>query len=131
MFFSLTFKSNSIWYSVRPSAPHQVMGILCMQLLLHFYTDSFETLHGLKNVHIYLDIILKLFLSLFSQTQLSHFSSKTEKILSILCMQLLLQFYFDSFETLQVFRSWSEDVHIIRLFLSLFQKMNLVIFQLN
>ena len=27
-------------------------------------------------------------------------------------MQLLLQFYFDSFETLQEFRSWSADVHI-------------------
>ena len=28
-------------------------------------------------------------------------------------MDLLLQFYFDSFETLLVFRSWSENVHII------------------
>ena len=31
----------------------------------------------------------------------------------ILCMELLLQFFSDCFETLQVFRSWSEDVHIV------------------
>ena len=30
-----------------------------------------------------------------------------------LCMHLLLQFNSDSFETLQVFRLWSEDVHIV------------------
>ena len=35
------------------------------------------------------------------------------KVVGILCMQLLLQFYANSFETLQVFRSWSEDVHIV------------------
>ena len=34
-------------------------------------------------------------------------------IKGILCWQLLLQFYADSFETLQVFRSWSEDVHLV------------------
>ena len=31
----------------------------------------------------------------------------------ILCMHLRLQFYADSFETLQMFSSWSEDVHIV------------------
>ena len=30
-----------------------------------------------------------------------------------LCAQLLLQFYADSFETLQMFLSWSEDMHVV------------------
>ena len=30
-----------------------------------------------------------------------------------LCAQLLLQFYVDPFETLPVFLSWSEDVHVV------------------
>ena len=34
-------------------------------------------------------------------------------ILGILCMHLLLHFYVDPFDTLQMFRSWSEDVHIV------------------
>ena len=35
------------------------------------------------------------------------------QVVGTLCMQLLQQFYNDSFETLQVFREWSEDVHIV------------------
>ena len=35
------------------------------------------------------------------------------QVVGTLCMQLLLQFYSDSFENLQVFRTWSEDVHIV------------------
>ena len=35
------------------------------------------------------------------------------KKIGILCMELLLQFYSDCFETLQVVRSWYEDVHIV------------------
>ena len=35
------------------------------------------------------------------------------QVVGIMCMQLLLQYYADSFETLQVLRSWSEDVHIV------------------
>ena len=47
-------------------------------------------------------------------------------------MHLLLQFYADSFETIQVFRSWFEDVHIVWILSSdcfdlFFHKMNLVI----
>ena len=30
-------------------------------------------------------------------------------------MQLILPFYADAEETLQVFRLWSEDVHIVRI----------------
>ena len=44
-----------------------------------------------------------------------------------LCMELLLQFYSDCFETLNLFGSWSEDVHIVwtkssDYFLSLFSQ---------
>ena len=35
------------------------------------------------------------------------------QVVGTLCMQLLLQFYFDSFDTLKVFSSWSKDVHIV------------------
>ena len=40
-------------------------------------------------------------------------------------MQLLLQFYAHSFETVSVFRSWSEEDIILRLFLSPFFKLEL------
>ena len=33
--------------------------------------------------------------------------------LGVLWAQLLLQFYTDSFETLHVFSSWYEDVHVV------------------
>ena len=42
-----------------------------------------------------------------------HFYDQSELIQGILFWQLLLQFYVYSFEILQVFRSWFEDVHII------------------
>ena len=35
------------------------------------------------------------------------------KVLCTLCAQLLLQLYADSFETLQMFLSWSEDMHVV------------------
>ena len=35
------------------------------------------------------------------------------RILCTLCAQLLLQFYADSFETLQMFSSRSEDMHVV------------------
>ena len=35
------------------------------------------------------------------------------KVLCTLCAQLLLQFYADSFETLQMLLSWSEDMHVV------------------
>ena len=35
------------------------------------------------------------------------------QVVGTLGMQLLLQFNSDSFETLHVLRSWSEDVHIV------------------
>ena len=35
------------------------------------------------------------------------------KVLCTLCAQLLLQFYADSFETLQRFLSWSENMHVV------------------
>ena len=50
------------------------------------------------------------------------------KVVGILCAQLLLQFYADSFETLQMFLSWSEDMHMVGI---LFRKLNFVIFWVN
>ena len=35
------------------------------------------------------------------------------KVVGTLCAQLLLQFYADSFEILQMFLSWSEDMHMV------------------
>ena len=51
-----------------------------------------------------------------------------------LCAHLLLQFYFNSFETSQVFCTWSEDMHVHWInpqiiFYHFFCKLNLVIFQ--
>ena len=40
-------------------------------------------------------------------------SFRPPKVLCTLCAQLLLQFYADLFETLQMFLSWSEDMHVI------------------
>ena len=40
-------------------------------------------------------------------------SFRPPKVLCTLCTQLLLQFYADSFETLQMFLSWSEIMHVV------------------
>ena len=67
----------------------------------------------------YLEHVLKIYilfgycLSLFSQFELSHFYGQSEWIQGILCWQLPLQCFADSFETLRMFRSWSEDAHIV------------------
>ena len=85
-----------------------------MQLILQFYADSIETSHVLRpwseDVHIF--VYNSHFCPFFHKMNLVIFPSQNEWILGILCTQLLLQFYADSFETLQVFSSWSEDVHI-------------------
>ena len=54
-----------------------------------------------------------IFFLLFSQNEHSHICGQRELILGILCMRLLLQFYADFFDTLQISRPWSEGVHII------------------
>ena len=38
---------------------------------------------------------------------------QSEWIVGTLCAHLLLQFYIDSFETSQVFWTWSEDLHVV------------------
>ena len=43
----IVFSIPSFHPSVRPSVPLQVVGILCMQLLLQFYANFYETLHDL------------------------------------------------------------------------------------
>ena len=56
--------------SARPSVLLQVVGTLCMQLLLQFYSDFSETLQGLRMVRrcaYCLDIILRLCFVTFSQ----------------------------------------------------------------
>ena len=40
-------------------------------------------------------------------------SFRPPNVVGTLCAQLLLQFYADSFETLQMFLSWSEDMHVV------------------
>ena len=57
-------------------------------------------------------------------------SFRPPKVLCTLCAQLLLQFYADLFETLQMFLSWSEDMHVLWIlscdyFLSLFLQFEL------
>ena len=46
------------------------------------------------------------------------FYYQSEKIVGTLCAQLLLQFYIDSFETSQVFCTWSEDMHVVWIYSS-------------
>ena len=80
------------------------VGTLCAQLLLQFHANSFKTLHVLwawsEDMHVVW--ILDYVLSFFSQFELSHFFGHfSEWIEGTLCAQLLLQFYTDTFETLQ------------------------------
>ena len=67
--------------------------------------------HGLKMCLLFGHNPQIIFLSPISQMNIVIFVAKM-KILGM-CMHLLLQFYADSFDTLQVFRSWAEDVHIL------------------
>ena len=46
------------------------------------------------------------------------FYYQSERIVGTLCAQLLLQFYIDSFETSQVFCTWSEDMHVLWIYSS-------------
>ena len=53
---------------------------------------------------------------LFEEKQRRHsicLHSVPPQAAGVFCMELLLQFKSDCFETLQVFRSWSKDMHIV------------------
>ena len=50
--------------------------------------------------------------------------------MGILCTQLLLQFYVNRFQTLQVFLSWSEDMHVVWIYSS-DQFFSLLIFHIS
>ena len=50
---------------------------------------------------------------LFSTTKICHFSASQMQWVGTLWVKLLRQFYFELFETLQTFCSWSEDVHVV------------------
>ena len=79
-----------------PASPLQVVVILCMQLLLQFYTDSIEIFTG-----VYVIKINILFLSLFSQISLIViFLAKMNRYQVSCVCNPLLQYYADSFETL-------------------------------
>ena len=88
------------------------MDILCTELL-QLYSDSFETLQVFRpwfeDVQ-YLDIIHRLVLLLFSQNVLSHFFPPKVNRYSVSFM--LLSFYSKYFETLQMFWSTAEYVHM-------------------
>ena len=60
-----------------------------------------------------LDIIVRLFLLLFPHCELSHFTPQYINSGYLLWAQLLLQFCTDRFETLHMFSSWYEDVHVV------------------
>ena len=49
----------------------------------------------------------------FSTTKICHFSASQMQWVGTFWVKLLLQFYFELFETLQTFCSWSEDVHVV------------------
>ena len=50
-------------HSVGPSISLQVVGTLCMQLLLQFYADSFETLQVLGTNNVLFSVLQLLFFS--------------------------------------------------------------------
>ena len=84
-----------------------------MHLLLQFFSDSFELYrcfgHGLEMCILFGHNPQNIYCYFFYKKNF-HFCGQSESILGTLRMHLLLQFYF---ETLQVFMSWSEDVHIV------------------
>ena len=46
--------------------------------------------------------------------RLSAFASfRPPNVVGTLCAQLLLQFYADSFETVQMYLSWSDKMHVV------------------
>ena len=109
-------KRGDIVFCFPSFCPLQVVGTLFMQLLLQFYLDSFETLQVFRswseNVHI-VWIYLQISCHFFHKMNLVIFPAEVNRYICILCMQLLLQFYSDSFETWQAFRYWSENTHIV------------------
>ena len=112
---------HSIWLSILPSncpsVPLQVVSTFCMQLLYSLtalYLKLYRCLgHGLKMC------ILSGY-TCNPQLISCHFFHKMNSVIFLadvidtgylVYVTLLLQFYFDSFETLLVFRSLSENVH--------------------
>ena len=89
-----------------------------MQLLLQFYTDCFETLHVFsswyEDVYVVWVKLLEHFLLLFPHCELIViFHPQYIDNGYLLLTQLLLQFCTDRFETLHMFSSWYEDVHVV------------------
>ena len=114
-------KRRDIVFGIPSFRPPNIVGTLCAQLLLQFYADSFETsqmfLSWSEDMHVvwryYPEIIFCHFFRNLNLVIFRRFYSQSEKIVGTLCAQLLLQFYIDSFETSQVFCTWSEDMHVV------------------
>ena len=117
---------HSVLPSVLPSfRPPNIVGTLCAQLLLQFYADPLKLYrcfsHGLKICMwfgYYPEIIFCHFFRNLNLVIFRRFYYQSEKIVGTLCAQLLLQFYIDSFETSQVFCTWSEDMHVVWIYSS-------------
>ena len=80
---------------------------------------------GLPTYHFFRKLNLAIFLAFYYQS---------EWIVGTLCAHLLLQFNIDSFETSQVFLTWSEHINVVWIYSSdyfyhFFCKLNSVIFQ--
>ena len=113
-------KRRDIVFGIPSSRPPNIVGTLCAQLLLQFYADSFETLQiflswseDMHVVWILPEIIFCHFFHNLNLVIFRRFYCQSEKIVGTLCAQLLLQFYIYSFETSQVFCTWSEDMHVV------------------
>ena len=114
-----------------------LVGVNPPTVLFRFFKTSLVFLVMVWRYACSFDIILRLFLLLFSQVELSHFyriiyNEWMDR--DTLWAQLLLQFDTNYFETLLVFWSWSEDIHVVKIESSdyachFFCKLNLGIFQ--
>ena len=87
------------------------------QLLLQFYTDCFETLHvfpyGMRMCMWFGYNCYNIFCHFFHIVNLVIFHPRYIDSGYLLWAQLLLQFCTDGFETLHMFSSWYEDVHVV------------------
>ena len=99
------------------------MGILCAQLLLHFYADYFETLQVLlswsEDLHVVLIynpliilccIFQDVILDMFRPSMLSMSIYNVQD--GAFCAQLLLQFYIIRFKTLHVLMPRPEEINV-------------------
>ena len=96
-----------------------ILGSLWAQLRLQFSTDCFETFQMFsawnEEMHVVWIWFFDNFFSLFLLCELRLFFFSVWNAIKVgtLWAQLLLQFSFNCFETLQMFSEWNEDVHVV------------------